>query len=73
MSRWAMAKDMAIVMIALIALVSGTYASLVDIVAFYGAGGEDSRHGANVNGTATTTTTIGPGPESAFLVAGETV
>lgn len=73
MSRWTMAKDLAIVLIALIALVSGTYASLVDIVAFYGAGGETSGHGVNVNGTTTTTTTIGPGPESAFLVAGETV
>lgn len=72
MSRWTMAKDLAIVMIALIALVSGTYASLVDIVAFYGAGGEAAAHGADMNGTMTTTTTIGPGPESAFLIAGET-
>uniref|UniRef100_A0A2H8TVR9 Proton-coupled amino acid transporter 1 n=1 Tax=Melanaphis sacchari TaxID=742174 RepID=A0A2H8TVR9_9HEMI len=71
MSRWTVAKDVAIVMIALIALVSGTYASLVDIVAFYGSGGEGGGHHA-ANGTAVTTvttTTIGPGPESAFLVA----
>lgn len=67
MNRWTVAKDVAIVLIALIALVSGTYASLVDIVAFYG--GESGGHHAAgaVNGTATTT--IGPGPESAFLVA----
>lgn len=64
MSRWTAAKDVAIIMIALIALVSGTYASLVDIVAFYGAGVEDGEH--NVNGTYVATTTIGPGPESAL-------
>jgi len=72
MSRWTVAKDVAIVLIALIALVSGTYASLVDIVAFYGADGESGQHAANgANGSAVVpgTTTIGPGPESAFLVA----
>uniref|UniRef100_A0A2S2PDX9 Amino acid transporter transmembrane domain-containing protein n=1 Tax=Schizaphis graminum TaxID=13262 RepID=A0A2S2PDX9_SCHGA len=71
MSCWTVAKDVAIVLIALIALVSGTYASLVDIVAFYGSSGEGGHHAANGNGTAAAhgTTTIGPGPESAFLVA----
>lgn len=77
MNRWTMAKDVAIVMIALIALVSGTYASLVDIVAFYEKGPEGA-HRRPVNGTALmmkvagaaiNSTTIGPGPESAFLVA----
>lgn len=65
MGRWAVAKDVAIILIALIALVSGTYASLVDIIAFYGAGNEGAAHVAN----ATLSTTIGPGPESAFLIA----
>lgn len=64
MSRWTAVKDLAIVMVALIALVSGTYASLVDIVAFYGAGGGDGER--DVNGTYVATTTIGPGPESAL-------
>lgn len=65
LTHWAAAKDVAIIVIALIALVSGTYASLVDIVAFYGAGGEGGAHAA-VNSTASKT--IGPGPESAFLM-----
>lgn len=69
MSRWAVAKDVAIVLIALIALVSGTYASLVDIVAFYGGeGGTAALHGENATAAAVATT-IGPGPESAFLIA----
>ncbi|CAH1732867.1 proton-coupled amino acid transporter-like protein pathetic [Aphis gossypii] len=67
MDRWTVAKDVAIVLIALIALVSGTYASLVDIVAFYGGESGGHHEAGAVNGTATTT--IGPGPESAFLVA----
>lgn len=68
MSRMAVAKDVAIILIALIALVSGTYASLVDIVAFYGAGGEASGHTTNAT-IDSMTTTIGSGPESAFLMA----
>lgn len=36
MSRWTVAKDVAIIFIALIALVSGTYTSMLDILAFYG-------------------------------------
>lgn len=68
MSRFAIVKDVLIVLIAVIALVSGTYASLVDIVAFYGAGSETTVHA--VNGTIeTTTSVIGNGPESAFLMA----
>lgn len=38
LSRLTAAKDIAIAMIALIALVSGAYASVVDIIAFYGIG-----------------------------------
>lgn len=70
MSRWTMIKDVAIVLIALIALVSGTYASLVDIIAFYGMDGAAAAGHAVDNATAAvTTTTIGPGPESAFFMA----
>lgn len=69
MSRWTMAKDVAIVLIALIALVSGTYASLVDIIAFYSTDEAVASGHAADNVTAITTTTIGPGPESAFLMA----
>lgn len=68
MSRMAIVKDVAIILIAVIALVSGTYASLVDIVAFYGAGGETTVHAVNAT-LESTTTTIGNGPESAFLMA----
>lgn len=67
MTRWAAVKDVAIIAIALIALVSGTYASLVDIVAFYGAA--SSNDGGAHTANTTTSTTIGPGPESAFLMA----
>lgn len=74
MSRAAVAKDVAIVLIALIALVSGTYASLVDIVAFYNGGGHGGgAHGGGGGGNATVFVTaspadavIGPGPESVF-------
>jgi len=78
MSLWAVAKDVTIVIVALVALVSGTYASLVDIVAFYGGGGgahavanatADTAAAAAAAAAAVATTTIGPGPESAFLVA----
>lgn len=71
MSRTAVAKDVAIVLIALIALVSGTYASLVDIVAFYNGGHGGAHAVGNATATAAAATTavptvIGPGPESVF-------
>lgn len=65
MSSWEAAKDVCIVIVALVALVSGTYASLVDIVAFYG--GEEGSAAAAA-ATTMATSTIGAGPESAALI-----
>ncbi|XP_060845018.1 proton-coupled amino acid transporter-like protein pathetic [Rhopalosiphum padi] len=61
MSRLTAAKDVAIILLALFAMVSGAYASLVDIFHSYGSSDK-------VNSTiAMITTTIGPGPETAYL------
>lgn len=49
MSRWTALKDVTIAIMALVALVSGAYASLVDIVAFYGGGG--ANHNVTVSST----------------------
>lgn len=68
MSRLAAAKDVAIILLALFAMVSGAYASLVDIFHSYGS----SNAVQSMNSTiAMITTTIGPGPESAFLLTKE--
>lgn len=48
MSRWTIAIDIAIVLIALIALVSGTYVSMTDIIATY------SDHDGHANNNRTT-------------------
>lgn len=69
MSRWAVATDVAIIIIALVALVSGTYASLVDIIALYGGGSGDEVAISATNGTAFVNTTIGLGPQSTSLMA----
>lgn len=64
-SRLTAAKDVAIIFLALFAMVSGAYASLVDIFHSY----ESSNKVQSINSTiAMITTTIGPGPESAFLL-----
>lgn len=69
MSRLAIAKDVAIILIALVALVSGSYTSLVDIIALH-TGGHEHSGNATVVSTAhanmTSHTVIGPGPESVF-------
>lgn len=68
MSRLTAAKDIAIILLALFAMVSGAYASLVDIFHSYGS----SNKVQSMNSTiAMITTTIGPGPESAFLLTKE--
>lgn len=65
MSRLTATKDVAIALLALFAMVSGAYASLVDIFLSYGS----SSHEHTINSTIEiVTTTIGPGPESAFLL-----
>lgn len=72
MSRWTVAKDVAIILISLVALVSGSYASLGEIIEKYGAHGViDSGHVVdNITSPITEArTTIGPGPASAFFVA----
>ncbi|XP_025207537.1 proton-coupled amino acid transporter-like protein pathetic [Melanaphis sacchari] len=68
MNRLTAAKDVAIILLALFAMVSGAYASLVDIFQSYKVSGEVH----SVNSTIVMiTTTIGPGPESAFLLTKE--
>jgi len=64
MSRFTATKDVAIALLAIFAMVSGAYASLVDIFQSYGFSKEHT-----INSTIEViTTTIGPGPESAFLL-----
>jgi len=63
MSRFTATKDVAIALLALFAMVSGAYASLVDIFQSYGFSKE---HTINSTIGIITTTTIGPGPESAY-------
>lgn len=64
MSRITATKDIAIASLAIFAMVSGAYASLVDIFQSYGFSKEHT-----INSTIEIiTTTIGPGPESAFLL-----
>jgi len=65
MSRLTATKDVAIALLALFAMVSGAYASLVDIFRSYGSGSEDHALNSTIE---IITTTIGPGPESAFLL-----
>jgi len=65
MSRFTATKDVAIALLALFAMVSGAYASLIDIFQSYGF--DNKEH--TINSTMEIiTTTIGPGPESAFLL-----
>lgn len=66
LSRLTATKDVAIALLALFAMVSGAYASLVDIFNSYGSSSKEE----SINSTIATiiTTTIGPGPESAFLL-----
>lgn len=49
MSMWTVAKDIAIILIALIALVSGTYVSLTDIIATYGDHDGHDNHNRTIN------------------------
>jgi len=51
MSRWTALKDVTIAIVALVALVSGAYASLVDIVAFYGGGGANHNNMTIISST----------------------
>lgn len=69
MSRLTATKDVAIALLALFAMVSGAYASLIDIFQSYGISGKD--HSVNTT-IAMITTTIGPVPELEFLLIKET-
>lgn len=65
MSRFTATKDVTIALLALFAMVSGAYASLIDIFQSYGFDSKEHTINSTID---IITTTIGPGPESAFLL-----
>jgi len=64
-SRLTATKDVAIALLALFAMVSGAYASLVDIFQCYGSSSKEDAINSTIE---IITTTIGPGPETAYLL-----
>jgi len=51
MSQWTVFKDVTIVIVALVALFSGAYTSLVDIIKFYSIGGEGIHNNLTISPT----------------------